>query len=122
MQSFRVALISICLAFAGAAALASNQAGYIFKNIHYEECNDIELDFAGNVTAASYTGGPAGTNFPAVSGLGSSHIVLSGATMNNPGYSQYLFTFAGSPPPGLQHCTATPDGLPLGPLAFGPYT
>jgi hypothetical protein len=100
--------LAICLLtviwIAVGAANASTQSGYTFMNVHYSDCNDLELDFAGNVTAATYTGGANGTNFPAVSGLGTSHIVLSGATMSNPGYSQYLFTFPGSPAPSLNSC------------------
>jgi hypothetical protein len=116
-----LAIATVVALLAPARADATSQQAYTFMNIHYNDCNDIELDFGAAITAANYIGGAGGTNFPSVSGLGTSHIVLSGATMTNPGYSQYNFTAVSHPFPSLNSCKATHNGAILGNLRAEPF-
>ena len=111
---FVVACLVIGFCFVSLADAQSTRT-INFSNIA-DNINDLHIDFGGNTVptpAPVYTGGPAGTQFASINGLGTSSIQMSGATVSNPGYTQYQFTFAASSYPGINSAWWTRDGNPI---------
>lgn len=96
------ALCAVLLAaLVGAGQVMAGASGtYTFANTTHTAINDLEVSFGYGETVdgvAFVSNGPTtGTQFPTVSGMGTSSVTLSGASVGDPGQSTYTFSSNGS--------------------------
>ena len=105
LHLFGIGLPLAALLVVGAVALATPVfAGSVtttFANTTDVVINDLEISFDSNTTGLAFVhnGPTTGTQFPNVTGMGTSTLRLSGANVGAPGQSTYTFTNNGGATP-----------------------